>query len=122
MSVAAARVRMRPVVEPFSILGRLQENELLRRAAACVDKIPKGAKPADLPVGQPTRFELVVNARTAKALGLTFPQSPLVRADEGRIAELLDYAASGVFTRAFRRWSGTTPAQWRAARNHPTQD
>jgi len=86
---SAAKSRL-PAIYPYSeatTAGGLMSYasdliDQMRRSAALVDKVLKGAKPGDIPVEQPTKFELVINLRTAKALGLTIPESLLVRADE----------------------------------------
>jgi len=85
----AARYRLPGIYEyrGFADAGGLMSYgvdivELFRSAATYVDKILKGAKPADLPVEEPTKFELVINMKTAKTLGLTIPQSILLRADQ----------------------------------------
>jgi ABC-type uncharacterized transport system substrate-binding protein len=81
------RLPMLATLRDFAEAGSLMAQaphwgDLWRRAATYVDKILKGAKPGDLPVEQPTKFELVINLKTAKALGLTIPPSLLQRADQ----------------------------------------
>jgi putative ABC transport system substrate-binding protein len=88
IAALAATQRLPSVgTKEFALAGGLigygvDDAELFRRGAYFVDRILKGAKPADLPVERPTRFELVINLKTARALGLMIPQSLLLRADE----------------------------------------
>lgn len=74
----------RPMLRRAPVVGAhgAPLSDLFRRAASYVDRILKGAKPADLPVEQPTKFDFVVNLKTAKALGITIPPSLMLRVDE----------------------------------------
>ena len=83
----AAKHRLPAIYASMEFVGGLvaygvNYPDMYRRAARLADKILKGAKPADLPIEQPTKFELVINLKTAKALGLTVPQTLLSTADE----------------------------------------
>jgi putative tryptophan/tyrosine transport system substrate-binding protein len=85
----AARSRL-PAVFPYDVISRagglmsygVNLPEMFRHSTTFIDRILKGAKPGDLPVEQPTRFEMIVNLKTANALGIPIPQSMLLRADE----------------------------------------
>src|SRR5262249_16606890 len=83
----AAKYRLPAVYHPFGFGGALltygaNSIDQYRRAASYVDRVLKGEKPANLPVQAPTKYELIINLKTAKALGLTVPQSLIARADE----------------------------------------
>jgi putative ABC transport system substrate-binding protein len=89
ITALAAKHRL-PAVYPFSTFAKsggllcyaIDFDELVRQAAVYIDRIFRGAKPADLPIQQPTKFQLFINLKTAKELGLTVPPSLLVQADE----------------------------------------